>query len=73
MKLSPSGMLLGALALSTQAQTLEVRNHAGVRIAVDAEDRNPALSLVVRSGPGDERTLKILFPEHVTVRAAWSE
>jgi hypothetical protein len=67
MKLSPLGLLLSALAWFAQAQTLEVRNPSGMRIAIDAEDRNPALSVVVPDGP--ESSSKILFPEHVTVRA----
>lgn len=62
-------MILGALVSSAQAQTLEVRNLSSVRIAIDADDRNPALSVVVPDGPASERSSKILFPEHVTVRA----
>ena len=62
-------MILGALVSSAQAQTLEVRNLSSVRIAIDADDRNPALSVVVPDGPESERSSKILFPEHVTVRA----
>jgi hypothetical protein len=41
----------------------------GVSIAVDSEDRNPGLTLVVVDGPESERGSKIVFPEHVTVRA----
>src|SRR5256885_1123197 len=67
-KLSPLGILLGGFVLSAHGQTLEMRNRSGVRIAVDAEDRNPALSLVAPRGPESERTSIILFPEHVTVR-----
>lgn len=69
MKLSSLVLVLGALVSSAQAQTLEVRNLSSVRIAIDAEDRNPALSVVVPDGPESERSSKILFPEHVTVRA----
>ena len=57
------------LATSANAQVLEVHNAAGVRMAVDAEDRNPALRIVVPGGPASERSFKILLPEHVTVRA----
>jgi hypothetical protein len=62
-------LFFGALALSAQGQTLEVRNPSGVRMAIVAEDSNPALSVVVPGGPESERSSKILVPEHVTVRA----
>src|SRR5262249_7092214 len=48
---------------------LEVLNPSGLRIAVDMDNRNPALTVVVPGGPATERSAKILFPEHVTVRA----
>lgn len=51
------------------AQLPEIHNAAGLRMTVDTEDRNPALSVVVPDGPVNERTFKILLPEHVTVRA----
>jgi hypothetical protein len=35
---------------------------------IDTGDRDPALSVTVPDGPSDDRTFKILFPEHVTVR-----
>jgi len=38
-------------------------------MAVDAEDRDPALHVVVPGGPESERSFNILLPEHVTVRA----
>jgi hypothetical protein len=38
-------------------------------MAVDSEDGNPALIVVVPNGPESENNAKILFPEHVTVRA----
>jgi hypothetical protein len=56
-------------AISLHAQQLpEIRNAAGLRMTVDAEDRNPALSIVVPDGPANDRSFKILLPEHVTVR-----
>lgn len=51
------------------AQSFEVRNAAGVEMTVDTQDRNPALSVTVPDGPRDDRSFKILLPEHVTVRA----
>jgi hypothetical protein len=54
---------------SAAQQTLALRNSSGVYVAIDSEDSNPALTLVVPDGPEHERSSKILFPEHVTVRA----
>jgi hypothetical protein len=64
-------ILLGALlsVISLRAQVMEVRNAAGVRMGVDMEDRDPALIVSVPDGPVNERSFKILLPEHVTVRA----
>jgi hypothetical protein len=67
-----AGLLLIANVLfpaALKAQSFEVRNAAGVEMTVDQEDRNPALSVTVPDGPKDDRSHKILFPEHVTVRA----
>jgi hypothetical protein len=55
-------------AASAQLQTLEITNTSGLRVSVDTDDRNPALLVFVPDGP-DARPSKILFPEHVTVRA----
>jgi len=48
----------------------ELRNRAGLQMTVDAEDRNPALLVTVPEGPVNDRSFKILLPEHVTVRAS---
>jgi len=64
--------MLGSVLLFANfgcAQTLEVRNATGLVMAVDAEDSGPALRVTVPDGPVNERSFKILFPEHVTVRA----
>jgi hypothetical protein len=37
-------------------------------MAVDTEDRDPVLSVTVPDGPLNNRTFKILLPEHVTLR-----
>ena len=39
-----------------------VSNAAGVQMAVDAVDRDPALAVTVPDGPPDARSFKILFP-----------
>lgn len=64
-------VLLSSLCIpfAAASQTLDVRNSPGLRISVDTDDRNPALIIVVPDGPENARSSKILFPEHVTVRA----
>jgi hypothetical protein len=57
------------LSACADAQLLAVRNSAGVSMAVDEEDSNPALRVAVPDGLGDERSFNILFPEHLTLRA----
>jgi len=57
------------LCCPLQAQSFEVRNAEGVEMTVDAQDRNPALTVTVPDGSKNDRSFKILFPEHVTVRA----
>jgi hypothetical protein len=71
-KVSRFGLALVAVLLATgtaRAQLPAVRNAAGLRISVSADDTNPALTVTVPDGPADQRSFKILLPEHVTVRA----
>jgi len=56
------------LPLATMGQTTEVKNSAGVLMRVDPAEKGPVLSVTVPDGPADDRTFKILMPEHVTVR-----
>ncbi len=68
---SPCALFLFASAffpIAVRAQTPEVRNLAGIEMKVNAADRDPALSVTVPDGPSDDRSFKILLPEHVTVR-----
>lgn len=51
-----------------RSQTPKIQNQAGVEMTVDTKDHDPALSVTVPDGPPDDRTFKILVPEHVTVR-----
>ena len=64
-------MLIASLLLpaALYAQSFVVRNGAGIEMAVDTQDRNPALSVTVPDGQKGDRSFKILLPEHVTVRA----
>ncbi len=50
------------------AQTFSVQNAAGVTLAVDHENVQPALHVVVPEVPDGERAIQVLFPEHVTVK-----
>jgi hypothetical protein len=62
-------LLTLGIPFAAASQTLDVRNSSGLRMSVDTDDRNPALIIVVPDGPKGIRSSKILFPEHVTVRA----
>jgi hypothetical protein len=67
------GLLLIAsllLSVASNAQSLEVRNAARVEMTVDTQDQNPALTVTAPDGPKDDPAFRILFPEHVTMRAA---
>lgn len=65
------GMLVCAGVVAStallQGQTLPgMQNALGVRLAVAEEDTQPALDVVLPDGPGV--VMKVVFPEHVTVR-----
>lgn len=64
-------VLLSSLCIPFAAgsPTFDVHNSSGLRMSVDTDDRNPALTIVVPDGPEQVSTSKILFPEHVTIRA----
>ncbi len=67
----PCTLLLLASIFSSvagRAQTPEIRNLAGIEMKVDTADKDPALSVTVPDGSPDDRTFKILLPEHVTIR-----
>jgi hypothetical protein len=69
MKLVLVLLLSLGIPFAAASQTLDVRNSSGLRMSVDTDDHNPALIIVVPDGPEGVRGSKILFPEHVTVRA----
>jgi hypothetical protein len=67
----PCTLLLFASAffpVAGRSQAHEVRNLAGIEMNIDIADIDPALSVTVPDGPPDDRSFKILLPEHVTVR-----
>src|SRR5437762_13592003 len=57
------------IAFPATSQRSAIHNSLGLRMSVDTDDRNPALIIMVPDGPEGVRSSKILFPEHVTVRA----
>ena len=69
MKLLLVLLLSLGIPFAAASQTLDVFNSSGLRMSVDTDDHNPALIIVVPDGPEGVRSSKILFPEHVTVRA----
>src|SRR5262252_5173279 len=44
------------------------QNKSGVRLLIAEEDTDPALHLALPGRPDSDRTIYVLFPEHVTVR-----
>lgn len=57
--------------LPSRAQTgvasLAVQNAAGLRLLVSPEHMSPVLNVVLPGRPASDRSIEILFPEHVTV------
>lgn len=50
------------------AQVKSVRNTAGMQLIVAEENTQPTLRVVLPGRPVSDRTIEVLFPEHVTVR-----
>ncbi|MFL5619272.1 MAG: hypothetical protein ACJ79A_12875, partial [Gemmatimonadaceae bacterium] len=49
-------------------QDLVVRNRAGMQLMVAEENTQPTLRIVLPSRPTSDRSIEVIFPEHVTVR-----
>lgn len=45
-----------------------IKNNAGLRMLVDADHTQPVLRIVLPGQPLTDRTIQVVFPEHVTVR-----
>jgi hypothetical protein len=45
-----------------------LQSKSGLRLIIAEEDTNPALHIVQPGSPDTDRTIYVLFPEHVTVR-----
>ena len=50
------------------AQDLVVRNAAGMQLLVAEENTQPTLRIVLPGHPTTDRSIEVIFPEHVTVR-----
>jgi hypothetical protein len=62
---------LGALAQGDAAKEV-IKNKAGVRLLVDTDNTQPTLRIVLPGRPLVDRTILVVFPEHVSVRKSGS-
>jgi hypothetical protein len=60
--------LLVACANADGQQSLVVRNGAGMRLMVVEENTQPTLRIVLPGRLTSDRSIEVIFPEHVTVR-----
>ena len=58
---------LAALARD-DSQDLVVRNSAGMQLMVAEQNTKPTLRIVLPGRPTSDRSIEVIFPEHVTVR-----
>src|SRR5215831_7175979 len=45
-----------------------VRNASGMRLLVASENTYPTLRVILPGRPDSDKTIEVIFPEHVTVR-----
>ncbi|MEI9920930.1 MAG: hypothetical protein WDO14_19365 [Bacteroidota bacterium] len=57
-----------SLAIASTDQELVVRNKSGMQLMVAQENTYPTLRVVLPGKPVSDRSIEIIFPEHVTVR-----
>lgn len=68
-----AGSLLLIVAAAASAQPpAPIRNAAGLRLLVADEDTQPVLRIVLPGQPLSDRSIEVIFPEHVTARAQQS-
>jgi hypothetical protein len=64
-------LLIAGTAISCLGQAApSIQSTSGLRLVVAQEDKDPALHVVLPGRPDTDRTIYVLFPEHVTVRKA---
>jgi hypothetical protein len=57
------------VGLATHAQRpLGVQNEQGMRLIVANENTDPTLDIILPSNPNSDKSIQVLFPEHVTLR-----
>jgi hypothetical protein len=61
-------LLAAACHPVTPAASQAVRNRAGMQLRVAEENTQPTLRIVLPGHPGSDRSIEVLFPEHVTTR-----
>ena len=62
------GSALFFACANADGQDLAVRNGAGMQLMVAEEHTQPTLRIVLPGRPTSDRSIEVLFPEHVTVR-----
>ena len=60
--------LLVACGNADGQQDLVVRNRAGMQLVVAEQNTQPTLRIVLPGRPTSDRSIEVIFPEHVTVR-----
>ena len=60
--------LLVACGNADGQQNLVVRNRAGMQLVVAEQNTQPTLRIVLPGRPTSDRSIEVIFPEHVTVR-----
>src|SRR5438309_11364516 len=61
-----AALFVGLIWMAIVAPASDIRNAAGVKLSIAEEDTQPALAVVLPDIPGV--AIKVVFPEHVTVR-----
>jgi hypothetical protein len=49
-----------------------IKNNAGLRMLIETDDTQPVLRIVLPGQPLTDRSIQVVFPEHVTVRKSGS-
>jgi hypothetical protein len=59
---------MGSIDLLRQQRERELGNVTGIRLVVASENTDPTLAIILPGHEDGDRTIEVLFPEHVTVR-----
>src|SRR3954469_11515864 len=61
-------LMLGSAVSQSNQKDLVVVNKSGMQLMVVEENTSPTLRVVLPGQPSTDRSIEIIFPEHVTVR-----